>query len=155
MPKKTRQLKEMVKIMPRAAEQLKAIQATHSNDPAHVLRIDTEPEGFSLWLGPEVADDTVVGSEDTVLLRASPELTKFLVETSVIIDCMDHEEGLRLIVYPEDDPPQWSKTKTARTIAKPKTEQQAPKKASSVKTTGKATTKKASPNSPSRRKPKA
>jgi Fe-S cluster assembly iron-binding protein IscA len=111
--------KDMVTITQRAAQELKAIQAANAKDKRHVLRIDTESEGFSLWLGPKQKGDTVVGSEDTVLLRATPDLAKFLRETSVVIDCMDHEEGTRLIVYPEDDPPpELSKPKKTRRTAK-------------------------------------
>jgi Fe-S cluster assembly iron-binding protein IscA len=103
--KRTKKTKSMVTITQRAAQELRAIQATNAKEEQHVLRIDTESEGFSLWLGPEQEEDTLVGSEDTVLLRATPELTKFLEETSVVIDCMDHPDGMRLIVYPEDEPP--------------------------------------------------
>ncbi len=118
MARKTNKANSMVKITQRAAKELKAIQAANARDESHVLRIDTESEGFSLWLGPEQDGDTVVGSEDTMLLRASPDLTKFLVETSVIIDCIDCEEGTRLIVYPEDEvPPELSKPKRTRSTA--------------------------------------
>ena len=105
MARTTNKPKDMVKITRRAADELAAIQAANSRDDAHVLRIESESEGFSLWLGPEQEGDTVVGSEDTMLLRATPELTRYLRKTSVIIDCMDHENGLRLIVYPEGEPP--------------------------------------------------
>ncbi len=127
MARSAKKAKCTVTITQRAAQELKAIQATNAKDEQHVLRIDTESEGFSLWLGPEQEGDTLVGSEDTVLLRATPELTKFLVQTSVVIDCMDHEEGTRLIVYAEDEPPpELSKPKrTRRTAQKPK---QKPKK---------------------------
>jgi Fe-S cluster assembly iron-binding protein IscA len=115
----TKKATDMVKITQRAAEELKAIQAANAKDEKHVLRIDTEEEGFSLWLGPEQEGDTVVGSEDTVLLRATPDLTKFLKKTSVVVDCMDHEEGPRLIVYPEDEPPpELAKPKKTRRTAK-------------------------------------
>ncbi len=121
MAGKTKKAKDMVKITERAAKELKAIQAANAKDEKHMLRIDTESEGFSLWLGPKQKGDTLVGSEDTVLLRATPELTKFLKETSVVIDCMDHPDGVRLIVYPEDEPPpEVSKPKkTRRTAQKP------------------------------------
>jgi len=122
MAKSAKKAKCRVTITERAAQELRAIQAANAKDKQHVLRIDTEYEGFSLWLGPEQEGDTLVGSEDTVLLRATPDLTKFLVETSVVIDCMDHEEGMRLIVYPEDEPPpEVSKPKKARrSVQKPK-----------------------------------
>ncbi len=127
MARSTKKAKCTVTITERAAQELKAIQAANAKDEKHVLRIDTESEGFSLWLGPEQEEDTLVGSEDTVLLRATPDLTKFLVETSVVIDCIDHPDGIRLVVYPEDDPPpELSKPKkTRRTVQKPK---QRPKK---------------------------
>jgi len=105
MARSAKKPKCTVTITERAAKELKAIQAANAKDERHVLRIDTESEGFSLWLGPEQEEDTLVGSEDTVLLRATPDLTRFLVETSVVIDCMDHPDGMRLIVYPEDEPP--------------------------------------------------
>ena len=109
----------MVKITQRAAETLKAIQAVNTTDEKHVLRIDIEGEGYSLWLGPEQKMDTVVCSEDTVLLRATPDVTKLFRKTSMVIDCMDHEEGPRLIVYPMDDPPpELSKPKRTRRPAK-------------------------------------
>jgi hypothetical protein len=54
-----------------------------------------------------------------VLLRATPDLTELFRKTSMVIDCLDHEEGPRLIVYPEDDPPpELSKPKKARRTAK-------------------------------------
>jgi Fe-S cluster assembly iron-binding protein IscA len=119
MARSAKKAKDMVKITQRAAEELKAIQAANAKDKKHVLRIDTESEGFSLWLGPEQKGDTWVGSEDTVLLRATPDLTRFLKETSVVIDCMDHPDGMRLIVYPEDEPPpELSKPKKTRRTAK-------------------------------------
>ena len=122
MARSAKKAKCMVTITKRAAKELKGIQAANAKDEQHVLRIDTESEGFSLWLGPEQEGDTPVGSEDTVVLRASPDLTRFLVQTSVVIDCMDHEEGTRLVVYAEDDPPpEVSKPKkTRRAVQKPK-----------------------------------
>jgi len=117
--RKTNKATDMVKITQRAAEMLKAVQAVNATDEKHVLRIDAEGEGYGLWLGPEQKGDTVVGSEDTVLLRATPDLTKFFRKTSMVIDCVDHEEGPRLIVYPEDDPPpELSKPKKTRRTAK-------------------------------------
>jgi hypothetical protein len=124
MARRAKKPKCTVNITERAAQELKAIQAANAKDEKHVLRIDTESEGFSLWLGPEQEGDTLIGSEDTVLLRATPELTKFLVETSVVIDCMDHPDGMRLIVYPEDEPPpemSKPKKKTRPTARKTKT----------------------------------
>lgn len=124
MARSAKKPKCTVNITERAAQELKAIQAANAKDEKHVLRIDTESEGFSLWLGPEQEGDTLIGSEDTVLLRATPELTKFLVETSVVIDCMDHPDGMRLIVYPEDEPPpemSKPKKKTRPTARKTKT----------------------------------
>ena len=119
MARKTNKATDMVKITQRAAETLKAIQAVNTTDEKHVLRIDIEGEGYSLWLGPEQKMDTVVCSEDTVLLRATPDVTKLFRKTSMVIDCMDHEEGPRLIVYPMDDPPpELSKPKRTRRPAK-------------------------------------
>ena len=122
MARTANKAKDMVKITQRAVEELKSIRTANAKDETHVLRIETESEGFSLWLGPPQEGDTVVGSEDTMLLRATPDLTKFLKRTSVIIDCMDHEEGARLIVYPEDDPPD--------EIAKPEKARRTPRKPS-------------------------
>ena len=119
MARTTKRAMDMVKITQRAAETLKAIQAVNTTDEKHVLRIDIEGEGYSLWLGPEQKMDTVVCSEDTVLLRATPDVTKLFRKTSMVIDCMDHEEGPRLIVYPMDDPPpELSKPKRTRRPAK-------------------------------------
>lgn len=95
----------MLTITERAAQELKAILAAKATDPSHVLRIDTENDGFSLWLGPEVKGDSLMGSEETVILRVSPELNRFLMKASVIIDCRDTPDGPRLIVYHEGDPP--------------------------------------------------
>jgi hypothetical protein len=109
----------MVKITQRAAETLKAIQAVNATDEKHVLRIDAEGEGYGLWLGPEQKGDTVVGSEDTMFLRLTPDLAKLFRKTSMVIDFVDHEEDPRLIVYPEDDPPpELSKPKKTRRPAK-------------------------------------
>ena len=119
MARTTKKRTDMVKITQRAAESLKAIQAVNATDETHVLRIDAEGEGYGLWLGPEQKGDTVVCSEETVLLRATPDLTKLFRKTSMVIDCLDHEEGPRLIVYPEDDPPpELSKPKRTRRPAK-------------------------------------
>ena len=95
----------MLTITDSAAQELKTILAAKTTDPSHVLRIDTENDGFSLWLGPEVKGDSRMGSEETIILRVSPELKRFLVKASVIIDCRDTPDGPRLIVYHEDDPP--------------------------------------------------
>ena len=95
----------MLTITERAAQELKAILAAKATDPSHVMRIDTENDGFSLWLGPEVKGDSRVGSEETIILRVSPDLKKFLVKASLIIDCRDTPDGPRLIVYHEGDPP--------------------------------------------------
>ena len=95
----------MLTITERAAQELKAILAAKATDTSHVMRIDTENDGFSLWLGPEVKGDSRVGSEETIILRVSPDLNKFLVKASLIIDCRDTPDGPRLIVYHEDDPP--------------------------------------------------
>jgi len=115
----TKKATDIVKITQRAAETLKAIQAVNATDEKHVLRIDAEGEGYGLWLGPEQKGDTVVCSEETVLLRATPDLIKLFKKTSVVIDCIDHEEGPRLIVYPEDNPPpELCKTKKTRRPAK-------------------------------------
>ncbi len=117
----------MVKITTHAARELRAIQTANARDETHVLRIESEAEGFSLWLGPEQEGDTVVGSEETILLRATPELTRYLRKTCVIIDCMEYEEGLRLIVYPEGEPPpQFLKAKKERRQAKKRTERAGP-----------------------------
>ena len=105
MARTTKKPGDMVKITPRAARELKAIQSASARDETHVLRIESEVEGFSLWVGPEQEGDTVVGSEGTMLLRATPELTRYLRKTCVVIDCMDYEDSLRLIVYPEGEPP--------------------------------------------------
>jgi hypothetical protein len=94
----------LLTITQRAAEELRAITSANAADSSHVLRIDTESDGFSLWLGPEMEGDTVAGSEDTVLLRVSPELSEYLVEASVIIDCRESTDGPRLVVYREDEP---------------------------------------------------
>jgi Fe-S cluster assembly iron-binding protein IscA len=109
----------LVKITKRAAETLKAIQAVNATDEKHVLRIDIEGEGYGLWLGPVQKGDTLVASEDTVPLRATPDLTKLFRKTSMVIDCVDHEEGPRMVVYPEDNPPpELCKTKKPRRTAK-------------------------------------
>ena len=119
MARTTKKAMDIVKITQRAAETLKAIQAVNATDEKHVLRIDAEGEGYGLWLGPEQKGDTVVCSEETVLLRATPELAKLFRKTSMVIDCLDHEEGPRLIVYPEDDPPpELSRPKKTRRTAK-------------------------------------
>ena len=119
MARKTNKATDMVKITRSAAETLKAIQAVNATDEKHVLRIDAEGDGYGLWLGPEQKGDTVVGSEDTMFLRLTPDLTKLFRKTSMVIDCMDHEEGPRLIVYPEDDPPpELSKPERTRRPAK-------------------------------------
>ena len=117
----TKKATDMVRITQRAAETLKAIHEVNATDPKHVLRIDIEGEGFGLWLGPPQKGDTVVCSEETVLLRATPDLTRLFRKTSMVIDCVDHEEGPRMVVYPEDTPPpELSKPrKTRRTAKKP------------------------------------
>ncbi len=125
MARTTKKATGLVKITKRAAETLKAIHDVNATDPKHVLRIDIEGEGYGLWLGPEQKGDTVVCSEETVLLRATPDLTKLFRKTSMVIDCVDHEEGPRMVVYPEDDPPPELREtkKTRRTAKKPSKKQ--------------------------------
>ncbi|OGO01432.1 MAG: hypothetical protein A2Y72_04505 [Chloroflexi bacterium RBG_13_53_26] len=94
----------MLIVTQRAAQEMRAILAANSTDASHVLRIDTECDGFSVWLGPEMEGDCLMGSEDTLLVRVSPELSVFLGEVSVIIDCMESPDGPRLVVYREDEP---------------------------------------------------
>jgi hypothetical protein len=86
-----------------AVRELRAVLEANAVHPGHVLRIDTESDGFSIWLGPEMEGDTLAGSEDTVLLRVSPELSHYLVDVSVIIDCRQSADGPRLVVYREDE----------------------------------------------------
>jgi len=86
-----------------AVRELRAILEANVAHPGHVLRIDTECDGFSIWLGPEVEGDALAGSEDTVLVRVSPELSHYLVDVSVIIDCRQSTDGPRLVVYREDE----------------------------------------------------
>jgi hypothetical protein len=86
-----------------AVRELRAILESSAAHPGHMLRIDTECDGFSIWLGPEMEGDALAGSEDTVLLRVSPELSHYLVEASVIIDCRQSTDGPRLVVYHEED----------------------------------------------------
>lgn len=119
MARTTKKATGLAKITKRAAETLKAIHDVNATDPKHVLRIDIEGEGYGLWLGPVQKGDTLVGSEDTVPLRATPDLTKLFRKTSMVIDCVDHEEGPRMVVYPEDDPPpELAKPKKTRRTAK-------------------------------------
>lgn len=123
MARTTKKATGLVKITQRAAEALKAIRTVNAKDEKHVLRIDVEGEGYGLWLGPAQKGDTVVCSEETVLLRATPDLTKLFRKTSMVIDCIDHPDGMRLIVYPEDDPPpelSEPKNRTRRTAQKTK-----------------------------------
>lgn len=117
MAKEAKKAKPTVTITQRAAQMLKDIHAANAKDQRHVLRVDTEEEGLSLWIGPEQEGDTLIGSEDTIILRASPELSKFLVHTSIVIDCMEHPEGTRLIVYREDDPP-WPNVSKGRRLGR-------------------------------------
>lgn len=63
MARSAKKAKCTVTITQRAAQELKSIQVANAKDEQHVLRIDTESEGFSLWLGPEQEGDTLVGSE--------------------------------------------------------------------------------------------
>ncbi len=97
--------KDMVTITARAARELRAIQEANARDETHMLRLEMEGEGCGLWLGPVLDEDTVVGSEDTILLRASPDFARYLRRTKVIIDCVDYEDSQRLIFYPEGQPP--------------------------------------------------
>lgn len=108
----------MTKITRRAAETLKAIQIVNAMDEEHVLRIDIEGDGYSLWLGPQQKGDTWLGSKDTVLLRATPDVVRLFRKSRMVIDCLDHQDGTRLVVYPEDDPPPELHRKTRRIAEK-------------------------------------
>jgi hypothetical protein len=89
-----------------AAEQLRAIQQGQSSDPSHVMRLEAESQGFSLWLGPEVAGDVVLGSEETYQLRVSPEQARYMAGENLIVDYWEASPmGPCLIVYREDEPP--------------------------------------------------
>lgn len=88
-------------ITERAVRELKAVGAANIKDENDVLRIDNEPDGLSLSVGPRQGGDCLVGSEDTVLLHASAEVVRLLGERSMVIHCIDG----RLIIYAEDDEP--------------------------------------------------
>mgnify|MGYP001065202451 CR=1 FL=1 len=108
MPKRTRRRTEpcRLNITPKAVEQLRSIQQENSSDPSHVMRLEAESEGFSLWLGPEVAGDRVLGSEETYQLRVSPEQAAHMAGENLIIDLWDGSPvGPCLIVYREEEPP--------------------------------------------------
>jgi DNA-directed RNA polymerase subunit RPC12/RpoP len=86
-------------ITERAVQELKGVRATNAKDAHDVLRIDNEPDGLSLSVGPRQGGDCLVGSEDTMLLHASAEAARLLGERSMVIHCIDG----RLIIYAEDD----------------------------------------------------
>jgi len=119
----------LLNITQRAAQEMRAVLVANVTNPGHVLRIDTECDGFSVWLGPEVEGDCLMGSEDTLLVRVSPELSMLLGEVSVIIDCMESPDGSRLVVYREDEPQlQATRPKPRRRISTSrKTKQMRPK----------------------------
>lgn len=95
-----------VTITPSAAEQLRSIQKEHSSDPSHVMRIEAESQGFSLWLGPEVAGDVALGSEGTYQLRVSPEQAEHMAGENLVVDYWaECPNGARLIIYREEEPP--------------------------------------------------
>jgi hypothetical protein len=106
-----------------AVRELRAILEANAAHPSQVLRIDSECDGFSIWLGPEMEGDALAGSEDTVLIRVSPELSHHLAEASVIIDCRQSTEGPRLVVYHEEELSSGkrasSRSSKARTRTKP------------------------------------
>ncbi len=119
----------MLTITESAVRELRAIVEANAEHPGHVLRIDTECDGFSIWLGPEIEGDALAGSEDTVLLRVSPELSRFLVEASVIIDCRQSTEGPRLVVYHEEELSLRKRAPTPRSRARTRTKPSAGAKA--------------------------
>jgi DNA-directed RNA polymerase subunit RPC12/RpoP len=88
-------------ITERAVRELRAVGAANIKDECEVLRIDNEPDGLSLSVGPRQGGDSLVGSEDTILLHASAEAVRLLDERSMVIHCIDG----RLIIYAEDDSP--------------------------------------------------
>lgn len=93
-------------ITPRAVQELRSLQQAHSSDTSHVMRIDAESQGFSLWIGPEIAGDVVLGSAETYQLRVSPEQARQMAGESLIIDFWEAGPmGPCLIVYREGEPP--------------------------------------------------
>jgi hypothetical protein len=88
-------------ITERAVQELKGVRAVNTGDEECVLRIDSESDGLSLSVGPRQGGDSLVGSEDTVLLHASAEVVRLLGEKSMVIHCIDG----RLIIYAEDEAP--------------------------------------------------
>lgn len=93
-------------ITPRAVEELQSIHRAHSSDPSHVMRIDAESQGFSLWIGPEIAGDVVLGSGETYELRISSEQARQMAGEILIIDFWETSPmGPSLIIYREEEPP--------------------------------------------------
>lgn len=85
----------------RAAEELKRVRAACIKNERDVLRIESEPDGFSLSVGPQQDGDSLVGNEETALLHASKEAIRLLGERSMVIHRLDE----RFIIYAEDDEP--------------------------------------------------
>lgn len=89
-------------ITQRAGQEFKAVGVANIRDERDVLRIDCEPDGLSLSVGPRQSGDCLVGCEDTMLLHASAEAVRLLGDRSMVIHCIDG----RLIIYAEDEAPQ-------------------------------------------------
>jgi hypothetical protein len=96
---KSERAKTHLVITERAVQELKAVGAVNIRDERDVLRIDCEPDGLSVSVGPRQSGDCLVGCEDTMLLHASAEAVRLLGERSMVIHCIDG----RLIIYAEDD----------------------------------------------------
>jgi len=99
----------------KAAEQLRIIQQGNTADPSHVMRMEAESEGFSLWLGPEVAGDAVLGTKETYQLRVSPDQAEHMAGENLTIDFWeDSPRGPCLIIYREEEPPPHLRTPRIR-----------------------------------------
>jgi hypothetical protein len=93
----------MLVVTDRAGQELRELLGANSTEPKHVLRIDYNVKGFIMWIGEEMEGDVLVGSEETAVLHASPQLSEVLERISMVVDCVDTNEGQRLVIYREEE----------------------------------------------------
>ena len=91
----------MLAVTEGAKQLLKDTLTSHSDDPAVVLRLlSNPPGGFGIVLDKETEGDQVVEHEDTKILLVASELAPVL--DGIMLDVQETAEGQRLVMVEKD-----------------------------------------------------
>lgn len=91
----------MVEVTERAKDELQGILNANTSDPEMRLRLVSSQEGgLSLMLDGERTGDQIVAHGEQNILLVDSDVATMVGE--VTLDCLDAEEGKRLVLVPQD-----------------------------------------------------